>query len=546
MTDYISGLTIGVKIGNGHFGEVFHGVDPAHGNVAVKVLRREAHHDDARWQLYKGGSLNEAQHLSKATHRNVVQVHHVVEGDGGDSVVICMEYCAGGSLEKKYEAGPMTLRAVKKAATEVLQGLGVLHSRGMLHRDIKPANILLDKNQHIKLTDFGMAKAMSDAPRTSTGQLLGTLKYMAPEQAGHLKLDGKTDLYSLGMVFYELVTGKNLWHQIPNLTIYGHLQTEHSIPPLNFPPDIPEEIQEVIKDLLCFDPAKRLPNAQTLITRLKNFKPILSNSPFGNNARDSDATIVIPRNTLPERLGDDTTEKIPHIPTLPSSTQEPSIQSKDEEKEQVPHDPTPIKKPLEDDPAAKAKDPAKPYYFVDDSQSFNKHLEETKAKQHLFADQFPSPDPHLSQSFFTIKKMLVFTLFIVVGAALYWNQSFFASDQSDTVAIVAQQPGTIETQEEIHQNSVDTQSTDLNEQTNRVIAHPTAEHQDQANSESNISTTDLMERDQPGTDAQHAVDLARQAQATADAQAIERGAQEKAVAEAQVAEPAKQAKTTAK
>lgn len=134
MAGYVSGLTLGTKIGNGHFGEVFHGVDPAHGNVAVKVLSREAHHDDARWQIYKGGSLNEAQHLSKATHRNVVQVHHVVEGDNGDSVVICMEYCSGGSLQKKFEIGPMTLRAVKKAATEVLQGLGVLHSRGMLHR----------------------------------------------------------------------------------------------------------------------------------------------------------------------------------------------------------------------------------------------------------------------------------------------------------------------------------------------------------------------------------------------------------------------------
>lgn len=156
MADYVSDLKVGKKIGNGHFGEVFHGVDPTHGNVAVKVLRREAHHDDAAWQLYKGGALNEAQHLSTATHRNVVKVHHVVEGDSGNSVVICMEYCSGGSLQNKFEAGPMTLRAVKKAATEMLLGLGALHARKMLHRDIKPANILLDGQGVAKIADFGL------------------------------------------------------------------------------------------------------------------------------------------------------------------------------------------------------------------------------------------------------------------------------------------------------------------------------------------------------------------------------------------------------
>jgi serine/threonine-protein kinase len=80
-----------------------------------------------------------------------VKVHHVVEGNDGDSVVICLEYCAGASLETRYKAGPMTFRAVKKVGTEVLQGLGVLHARGMLHRDIKPANILLNGQGVAKL-----------------------------------------------------------------------------------------------------------------------------------------------------------------------------------------------------------------------------------------------------------------------------------------------------------------------------------------------------------------------------------------------------------
>lgn len=156
MADYVSGLKLGEKIGNGHFGDVFKANDTAHGEVAAKVLSRKAHHDEAEWNIYKSNALGEAQHLSKATHRNVVQVHHVVEGDGGNTVVICMEFCPGGSLQAKFEEGPMSLGAVRKAATEVLLGLSTLHSRSMLHRDIKPANILLDGSGVAKLGDFGL------------------------------------------------------------------------------------------------------------------------------------------------------------------------------------------------------------------------------------------------------------------------------------------------------------------------------------------------------------------------------------------------------
>lgn len=106
MADFVSGLKIGVKLGNGAFGEVFRGEDPAHGEVAVKILRRETYHDDATWPLFKARYNAEAKNLAKATHRNVVQVHHVVEASDGDSVVICMTFCPGGSLQTPYEKGP--------------------------------------------------------------------------------------------------------------------------------------------------------------------------------------------------------------------------------------------------------------------------------------------------------------------------------------------------------------------------------------------------------------------------------------------------------
>jgi eukaryotic-like serine/threonine-protein kinase len=263
MADYVSALTIGAKIGNGHFGEVFHGVDPAHGNIAVKVLSREAHQDDARWQLYKGSSLNEAQNLSKATHRNVVQVHHVVEGDGGNSIVICMEYCAGGSLQKKFEAGPMSLRALKKAATEILHGLGVLHQRGMLHRDIKPANILLDGNGVAKLADFGL---VTDDLLLGYGSQAGYWDHIAYECWHNGPTSSKSDIWAVGMTLFRLMHGQVWYKEGPDpQSLIKHGGFANS---LKWLPHIPKSWRTFIRRTMNDDPAGRFQNAQQALAGL--------------------------------------------------------------------------------------------------------------------------------------------------------------------------------------------------------------------------------------------------------------------------------------
>jgi eukaryotic-like serine/threonine-protein kinase len=120
MAGFISDLKLGARLGNGHFGEVFQGEDPAHGQVAVKVLKREVFHDDAIWPEYKAGYLAEAKSLAKASHRNVVQVHHVVEAPDGDSVMICMAFCPGGSLQSAFDRGPMTSPPYARSAQRPL------------------------------------------------------------------------------------------------------------------------------------------------------------------------------------------------------------------------------------------------------------------------------------------------------------------------------------------------------------------------------------------------------------------------------------------
>uniref|UniRef100_B0SXT6 Serine/threonine protein kinase n=1 Tax=Caulobacter sp. (strain K31) TaxID=366602 RepID=B0SXT6_CAUSK len=205
MAGYVSDLKVGAKLGNGAFGEVFLGEDPAHGEVAVKVLKREAFHDDATWPTYKAGYLAEAKNLAKASHRNVVQVHHVVEAENGDSVVICMAFCPGGSLQALFEKGPTTLAGARKIGTEVLMGLGAMHARGMVHRDIKPANILLNAKGEAQVSDFGL---VTDALVLGYGSQAGYSDHIAFEVWNGKGTSAKSDVWALGMTLYRLLHGK--------------------------------------------------------------------------------------------------------------------------------------------------------------------------------------------------------------------------------------------------------------------------------------------------------------------------------------------------
>ncbi len=261
MAGFTSGLELGDQIGAGHFGKVFKGNDPAHGAVAVKVLSREAHHDDEAWDAYKSGALSEAQHLSKATHRNVVQVHHVLEGGGGNSVVICMAFCPGGSLQTKFEQGPMTLPAVRKAATEVLLGLGALHAREMLHRDIKPANILLDSQGVAQISDFGL---VTDDLILGYGSQAGYSDHIAYEVWHGSGTSTKTDIWALGMTLYRLVHGQVWYDEAPDprdLIRHGDF-----VETLKWLPHIPKAWRTVIRKMLNDNPANRYQNASQALT----------------------------------------------------------------------------------------------------------------------------------------------------------------------------------------------------------------------------------------------------------------------------------------
>ncbi len=450
-------------------------------------------------------------------HPNIVQIFDVANDHGTEYLV--MEYFPSTNLRDQLRSqGKFPLRDAINVTRQIAQALMKSHSCDIIHRDIKPANILLDSNQFVKLTDFGIAKALSDAPLTSTGQLIGTLKYMSPEQARNTILDGKTDLYSLGMVLHELVTGKNLWKDVPNLAIYGNLQAEATIPPLVFSSEVPQGIQSVIQDLLRFDPTDRIQNAEALIARLEDLREIWE---------DPDATIVKPRMQEPEVLEDDQTVAVLHPPSSGPSGQKPS-------------------KPQEKLQKSPPKLPQKP--------------------RKIAIEGIPNPsDPIESNTTKTIRNSIIAAIALLVIGSFY----YFGSQPSTVVTDVKPKTKTIPKVLEVRKESQpltteEIEVTPINKtqsaaskarvvrdkaEENRIAAEKKARLA-QAEAEVEAKSAEKARKEQAQAEAEaQAAEAARiaQAQAAEKAQAAEQArlAQAKLVADAQAAEEARVAEAKA-
>lgn len=260
MSVHVTWLSLGAKLGNGHYGEVFLAQDPVHGEVAVKVIARHPGEPDSEWLPKRDGALHEAQRLAAATHRNVVRVYSIMGDPAGENVRFTMKLCQGGSLQAIFDQGPMKLSRLRKAATEVTFGLQALHQRGMLHRDIKPANILLDDEGVTLLGDFGW---VTDEIILGYAMGGGYSDHLAPEVHTLGVATVKTDVWALGMTIYRLLHGKN-W--------YGRQPRPHTAVPdggfadtLQWLPHVPAKWRRVIRKMLDDDPATRYQNCEQLL-----------------------------------------------------------------------------------------------------------------------------------------------------------------------------------------------------------------------------------------------------------------------------------------
>src|SRR5437763_10924412 len=192
-------------VGRGGMGVVLKALDPGlHRVVAIKVLAPQwAASAHARRRFTR-----EARAAAAVSHDHVVTIHAVEETRGLPYLV--MQYVPGISLEEKIERdGPLPVQEVLRIGMQAAAGLAAAHAQGLIHRDVKPANILLENGvERVKLTDFGLARAVDDASLTQSGVIAGTPQYMAPEQARGEPLDARSDLFSLGSVLYALCTGQ--------------------------------------------------------------------------------------------------------------------------------------------------------------------------------------------------------------------------------------------------------------------------------------------------------------------------------------------------
>ncbi len=272
-------------LGQGAMGVVYLAHDPDIDRpVAIKTIRSEAARDDNAVEL-EARFLKEARLAGRLQHANIVTVYDV--GRDGDLVFIAMEYVEGRPLTHSLAAPddlPLSTRVdiIRQAA----EALAHAHERGVIHRDVKPGNILVTKDGRVKVTDFGIGKFAGAEPSdlTRTGQMIGSPAYMSPEQVRGDKIDHRSDLFSLGVVLYELLTGARPFpgESITTL-VYQILHTEPKNP-LSIKADLPAATQEVMAGLLAKKPDKRPPDAAAFVRELKRIERIQRESEMTRRA----------------------------------------------------------------------------------------------------------------------------------------------------------------------------------------------------------------------------------------------------------------------
>ncbi|MBA2374746.1 MAG: serine/threonine protein kinase [Rubrobacter sp.] len=231
--------------------------------VAIKILRKEYSQDEEFVKRFR----REAWSTASLSHPRIVQVHDMgcSEGDAYYTVMECVE---GGTLkERLLEKGAFHPGEAATTALRIADALRAAHGRGIVHRDIKPQNILMTRTGDIKVADFGIARSSSSD--TAFGMVLGTADYMSPEQGAGGALGPRSDLYSLGVVLYEMLTGERPFEADTPLGVVMRHVHEAPRPPRELKPSIPEEINAVVVKLLAKNPEDRYDDAAQLIEDLK-------------------------------------------------------------------------------------------------------------------------------------------------------------------------------------------------------------------------------------------------------------------------------------
>ncbi len=267
MTERYGRYEIKEERGRGSMGVVYKAYDPQIGRfVALKVLRQ----DRVTSKAFVDRFLREARAIGKLSHPNIVNIYDIGEDKG--TVYITMEFIEGVPLSQLMKEGMLSLEQVLEIGAQTAEALSYAHRRGIVHRDVKPSNVILQPDGRVKITDFGIAHIEDpEIPQqTQAGEILGTPAYMSPEQVNGRAVDGRSDLFSLGVVLYEALTGQKPFKGQNIASLFREIVEKTPSPPSSINPEVPDGVSKVVMRCLAKDPAERPSDGEELARELRD------------------------------------------------------------------------------------------------------------------------------------------------------------------------------------------------------------------------------------------------------------------------------------
>ena len=272
------------KLGSGGMGVVYRAEDTKLKRiVALKFLPEELSRDRNALERFE----REAQAASALNHPNICTIHDIDEHQGQQ--FIAMELLEGQTLKERLHERPLPTPEIVDVGLQLTDALEAAHAKGIIHRDIKPANVFVTERRTAKLLDFGLAKLAEPHPAseastaasdwvTGAGVALGTVGYMSPEQVRGDALDARSDLFSLGVLLYEMSTGMAPFRGATSGTVLSEILTKAPVAPVRLNPDVPPELERIVDKLLEKDRALRYQSARDLSVDLERLRRTLSAS----------------------------------------------------------------------------------------------------------------------------------------------------------------------------------------------------------------------------------------------------------------------------
>jgi len=256
------------SLGGGGMGLVYRAHDTRlDRSVALKFLPKEW----GREREFRERFAREARATSALDHPHICTIYEIDETPDGQ-LFIAMAYCPGDTLKQRILRGPMAVDEAVTYAIQIADALGRAHEHGIVHRDIKPANILISDHDQVKVVDFGLAKLAGEAAVTREGTVVGTPAYMSPEQTRGEAVDGRSDIWALGAVLYEMVTGRRAFAADHEQAVLLAIASSDPTPVKTLRPDAPAELLRIIRRCLKRNPASRYQNAGELLADLRRFR----------------------------------------------------------------------------------------------------------------------------------------------------------------------------------------------------------------------------------------------------------------------------------